>query len=274
MKNYNINTLLDKHNFSAYYNLYCPIALQAQTLTSWKDYYFPDFADYTTKNGYSCKNLGFRDSLLVDTTSHNEFTKTWESGTQFINNYRPSNSADNLDNEARLNETNYLILPPSSNYFYVPGYFERDGATIYGFQRYFDKNSEVAKYGYRWSSLTNGNMPRYCGIGATNTLHRKFDISGQLLLYLRILNKLNNQATGTYVAPQRFPKPIDELISKENNQLETIVADSLINNYDDPQRDKARYDYKFSYQLTTPLEDGSNWYAPQEYVANWVLLLV
>ena len=169
MKNYNINTLLDKHNFSAYYNLYCPIALQAQTLTSWKDYYFPDFADYTTKNGYSCKNLGFRDSLLVDTKSHSEFTdaagqtKTWESGTQFINNYRPSNSADNLDNQARLKETNYLILPPSSNYFYVPGYFERDGATIYGFQCYFDKNSEVAKYGYKWSSLTDGGIPRFSG---------------------------------------------------------------------------------------------------------------
>ena len=277
MKNYNINTLLDKHNFSAYYNLYCPIALQAQTLTSWKDYYFPDFADYTTNNGYSCKNLGFRDSLLVDTKSHSEFidaagqTKTWESGTQFINNYRPSNSADNLDNEARLKETNYLILPPSSNYFYVPGYFERDGATIYGFQRYFDKNSEVAKYGYRWSALTNGNIPRYFGEGATNILHRKFAISGQSLPYLR---SLETQAIGVRGTPQRFPKPIDELIRIENHQLETTVADSLINNYDDPQRDQARYDYKFSYQLTTPSEDGSNWYVPKEYVANWALLLV
>lgn len=36
MKNYNINAFLDnpKKIKSAYYNLYCPIALQAQTLTS------------------------------------------------------------------------------------------------------------------------------------------------------------------------------------------------------------------------------------------------
>lgn len=271
MKNYNINILLDKHNISAYYNLYCPIALQAQTLTSWKDYYFPDFADYTTKNGYSCKNLGFRDSLLVNTNSHSEFAKTWESGTQFINNYRPSNSADNLDNKARSEEANYLILPPSSNYFYVPGYFEKNGATIYGFQDYFDKNSEVAKYGYRWSALTNGNMPRYFGGAATSTLHKKFAIHGQALPYLR---RLEDQTIGLRGTTQRFPKPIDELISIENNQLETIVADSESNSYDYPQRDQALYDYKFSYQLTTPLEDGSNWYAPQEYVANWVLLLV
>lgn len=205
--------------------------------------------------------MGFRDSLLVDTTSHSEFTdaagqtKTWESGTQFINNYRPSSSADNLDNEARLKETNYLILPPSSNYFYVPGYFERDGATIYGFQCYFDKNSEVAKYGYRWSALTNGNIPRYCGEDATNTLHETFAIYGQSLPYFR---RLEDQTIGLRGTPQRFPKPVDELISIENNQLETIVVDSLINNYDDPQKDLARYDYKFSYQLTTPLKDGSN----------------
>ena len=197
----------------------------------------------------------------MDTKNHNEFTdaagqtKTWESGTQFINNYRPSNSADNLDNDARLKEINYLILPPSSNYFYVPGYFERDGATIYGFQRYFDKNSEVAKYGYRWSALTNGNMPRYFGGAATYALHRTFAIPGRSLSYLR---RLENQTIGTHGTPQRFPKPIDELISIENHQLETIVADSLINNYDDPQRDQARYNYKFSYQLTTPSEDGSN----------------
>ena len=197
----------------------------------------------------------------MDTKNHSEFTdaagqtKTWESGTQFINNYRPSNSADNLDNQARSQETNYLILPPSSNYFYVPGYFERDGATIYGFQCYFDKNSEVAKYGYRWSSLTNGNRPRYVGEVATHALQRTFAIPGQSLPYLR---RLEDQTIGTHGTPQRFPKPIDELISIENHQLETIVADSLINNYDDPQRDQARYDYKFSYQLTTPSEDGSN----------------
>ena len=176
-----------------------------------------------------------------------------------------------MDNEARLKETNYLILPPSSNYFYVPGYFERGGATIYGFQCYFDKNSEVAKYGYRWSSLTNGNMPRYFGEVATRALHRTFAIPGQSLLYLR---RLEDQTIGTRGTPQRFPKPVDELISIENHQLETIVADSLINNYDDPQRDQARYDYKFSYQLTTPSEDGSNWYVSKEYVANWALLLV
>ena len=212
--------------------------------------------------------MGFRDSLLVDTKSHSEFTdatgqtKTWESGTQFINNYRPSNSADNLDNDARSNETNYLILPPSSNYFYVPGYFERDGATIYGFQRYFDKNSEVAKYGYRWSNLTNGNIPRYCGEDATNILHETFAIYGQSLPYFR---RLEGHTIGLRGTPQRFPKPIDELISIENNQLETIVADSLINNYDDPQSDQARYDYKFSYQLSMPSEYSSD---------NWALLLV
>lgn len=72
------------------------------------------------------------------------------------------------------------------------------------------------------------------------------------------LRRLENQTIGARGTQQRFPKPIDELVSIENNQLETIVADSLINNYDDPQRDQARYDYKFSYQLTTPSEDGSN----------------
>lgn len=72
------------------------------------------------------------------------------------------------------------------------------------------------------------------------------------------LRRLEDQTMGTRGTPQRFPKPVDELVSIENNQLETIVADSLINNYDDPQRDLARYDYKFSYQLTTPSEDGSN----------------
>ena len=98
-------------------------------------------------------------------------------------------------------------------------------------------------------------MPRYCGIIATNILHQKFDISGQSLPYFRRLDTIGLRRT-----PQRFPKPIDELISIENKnkQLETIVADSLINNYDDPQKDQARYDYKFSYQLTMPLEDGSN----------------
>ena len=98
-------------------------------------------------------------------------------------------------------------------------------------------------------------MPRYCGITATNTLHRTFAISGQSLPYFR---RLEDQTIGLRRTPQRFPKPVDELVSIENNQLETIVADSLINNYDDPQRDQARYDYKFSYQLTMPSEDGSN----------------
>ena len=102
-------------------------------------------------------------------------------------------------------------------------------------------------------------MPRYCGIIATNILHQKFDISGQSLPYFRRLQD-QKQTIGLRGTPQRFPKPIDELISIENKnkQLETIVADSLINNYDDPQKDQARYDYKFSYQLTKPLEDGSN----------------
>ena len=74
MKNYNMNTLLDNLHISAYYNLYCPIALQAQTLTSWKDYYFPDFVEYKTSdsNHYTRKNLGFRDSLLVDTNNYSE----------------------------------------------------------------------------------------------------------------------------------------------------------------------------------------------------------
>ena len=43
------------------------------------------------------------------------------------------------------------------------------------------------------------------------------------------------------------------------------MADSLINNYDDPQSDQARYDYKFSYQLAMPSEYSSD---------NWALLLV
>lgn len=88
-------------------------------------------------------------------------------------------------------------------------------------------------------------------------MHRTFAIPGQSLPYLR---RLEDQTIGARGTPQRFPKPIDELVSIENKnkQLETIVADSLINNYDDPQRDQARYDYKFSYQLTTPSEDGSN----------------
>lgn len=103
-------------------------------------------------------------------------------------------------------------------------------------------------------------MPRYCGIIATNILHQKFDISGQSLSYFRRLDTIGLRRT-----PQRFPKPVDELISIENHQLETIVADSLINNYDDPQKDQALYDYKFSYQLATPSEDSN---------ANWVLLLV
>lgn len=98
-------------------------------------------------------------------------------------------------------------------------------------------------------------MPRYCGIAATNALHKTFAISGKSLPHFR---RLEDQTIGLHGTTQRFPKPVDELISIENNQLETIVADSLINNYDDPQRDLARYDYKFSYQLATPLKDGSN----------------
>ena len=69
-------------------------------------------------------------------------------------------------------------------------------------------------------------------------------------------------------APQRFPKPLEELVVIENNQLETIVVDSLINNYDDPQKDLARYDYRFSY------DDGSKGYISQAYVDKLALLLV
>lgn len=277
MKNYNINAFLDnpKKIKSAYYNLYCPIALQAQTLTSWKNYYFPDFVERNTKDKYTCKNLGFRDSLLVETdtdgtdTTYNEFNKTWESGTRFINNYRPSNSADNLDNSERSKETNYLILPPSSNYFYVPGYFEKDGEIKYGFRYYFDSNSEVAKYGYKWASLTNGGLPRFCGgsgltddeADLTTTLHNQFQIHGKTLPYLTSQMKLTP-------TPQRFPKPIDELVNTENNQLETIVVDSISNSYDDPQEDVAGLQYKFSY------DDGNKGYISKDYLKHWVLLLV
>lgn len=276
MKNYNINALLDnpKKIKSAYYNLYCPIALQAQTLISWKNYYFPDFIEHNTKDNYTCKNLGFRDSLLVETditgnNTYKEFNKTWESGTRFINNYRPSNSPDNLDNSERLKETNYLILPPSSNYFYIPGYFEKDGEIKYGFQYYFDSNSEVAKYGYKWSSLTNGGLPRFCGgAGSTNsnidltaTLQNLFQIQGQTLPYLTSQMKLST-------TPQRFPKPRDELASLENNQLETIVVDAVSNSYDDPQEDTAGFQYKFSY------DDGNKGYISKDYLKHWVLLLV
>ena len=272
MKNYNINTLLDKHNISAYYNLYCPIALQAQTLTSWKDYYFPDFVEHKTSdsNNYTRKNLGFRDSLLVDTNNYSETddttgkTTTWESGTRFINNYRPSNSADNLKNSARLIDENYLILPPSSNYFYVPGYFERNGETKYLFTYYFDNNSEVAKYGYKWSSLTDGGIPRFSGWDLTNQLHQNFAIYGAELPYFF----KQDETIKARPAPQRFPKPLEELVVVENNQLETIAVDSLIDNYDDPQKDLARYDYKLSY------DDGSKGYISKAYVDKWSLLLV
>ena len=272
MKNYNINTLLDNLHFSAYYNLYCPIALQAQTLTSWKDYYFPEFVERKTSdsNHYTRKNLGFWDSLLVDTNNYSETnettgkTTTWESGTRFINNYRPSNSADNLKNSARLVDDNYLILPPSSNYFYVPGYFERNGETKYLFVYYFDSNSEVAKYGYKWSSLTDGGIPRFSGWDLTNQLHKDFAIYGGELPYFF----KQDETIKARPAPQRFPKPLEELVVVENNQLETIVVDSLIDNYDDPQKDLACYDYRFSY------DDGSKGYIPKAYVDKWALLLV
>ena len=95
-------------------------------------------------------------------------------------------------------------------------------------------------------------------------MHQHFAIYGAELPYFFKQGKTIKARP----APQRFPKPIEELVVVENNQLETIVVDSLIDNYDDPEKDLACYDYKFSY------DDGSKGYISEAYVDNWALLLV
>lgn len=291
MKNYNIKDLLDQHNISAYYNIYCPITLQAQSMVDWKEYYFPDFTSYDSGDKYTCKNLGFRDELIVTKDGYQEFTdsatekiKTWESGTRFISHYRPKNSTDNADNPTRSVESNYLIILPSANYFYVPTYFtitsDEEGSgssqvTAYGFKYYFDSDTTIARFGYR-NVITDGGVPHYIGYNVTQTLQQKGAFSGVDVYFLHKKPSLNPSkvlVVESVQATSTFPRPMEELVTCADNKIETVSTSTQVYFYGDLDEDLLRRGYKFIYQPVA-LDTDDDWWINKTYLSTCHLILV